>query len=99
MVLLSLSFMLNWGAPMNITELKCWAGSATNMTGKEIAATLRKATGKIMAPMLTPNESPFIVVEKKSLIEWALEAGDLELDMSVVTDEHGTYLTTDVKEQ
>jgi hypothetical protein len=62
-----------------------------NMT---IANELRKSRGKIMVPMLTPNDSPFVVAEKAALIEWARGCGDDELEMTVVTDEHGTYLTT-----
>lgn len=64
------------------------------MTGKQIATLLRRSRGKVMVPMLTPNDSPWIVAEKNALIEWAQGCGDVEVDMFCVTDEHGTYLTT-----
>lgn len=61
------------------------------MTGKELAAQLRKIKGKVSAPVLMVHDAPYIYVEKADLINY-FKDGTEETGMSLREEETGWYL-------
>lgn len=62
------------------------------MTGHQLAKAIRNAKGKISVPVLTPNDAPYIYVEKGDLIRWAEGCGDVETEMCLGLEQCGWYL-------
>lgn len=67
------------------------------MTGNEIAKILKNTKGKVSAPMVTPDTTPFIYVEKKDLIRWAENFGDEETKMKLSRENSGSGWYIDVQ--
>jgi len=65
------------------------------MTNKQLAKAVRDSRGEIKISMMTPNDSPWVVATKKSLLEWLEgDKNEVELDLQFVTDEYGNYITS-----
>jgi hypothetical protein len=60
-------------------------------TGKALVKLLRSKPGKLMVPMVTPDDVVPIVAEKSDFIAWANEFGDKETGM-YVRYEDGTWI-------
>lgn len=57
------------------------------MTGKELVAALRKAKGKISAPILFGEHNvPYLFVEKADLMQYVAKWGDKETGMTIEND-------------